>query len=378
MYQLDILAQHRDALLLAEVAGWVHDWQKCIDMKAASDWEKGSKVDKSKIHQWKKRGSIFNPGDFSSCLQNLTLNLCASHGDLKTIVEIGSKPSRARQSNNLLEQVLGKSHDAAHVEKELGDRENVHLATDWLSSPFGMEDVQPDNLLARLLGKPKSFLQGLTSQSRSDFLAALREVFSEAWGDTRRPINEVTLWDWSSIVAPLYKAELARCVLTSTSRQYSDIAWRLLSVRINGLDYLLAVSSIPDLLARRELLKDAWDRVQRLLEETYPMGLEVYRDENGPVFVVPDIDNLLQNAQVKGAPLEKLILSEFAQGTVRGNAALAISGEIIPEPFADPKPWKGQPASQELPPIADHLKRQPATAADPVWLDSIWQNHYDE
>lgn len=136
MYQLDILVQHCDALLLAEVAGWVHNWDKCIDMKLASDWKKGSRVDQNKIHQWQQRGSSLSPGNFASCLQNLNLNLCASQGDLKTIAEIGREPSKAKQSGNLLAKALGKSHDAAHVEKELGDQENVSLATDWLSSPF--------------------------------------------------------------------------------------------------------------------------------------------------------------------------------------------------------------------------------------------------
>lgn len=378
MYQLDILVQHCDALLLAEVAGWVHNWDKCIDMKLASDWKKGSRVDQNKIHQWQQRGSSLSPGNFASCLQNLNLNLCASQGDLKTIAEIGREPSKAKQSGNLLAKALGKSHDAAHVEKELGDQENVSLATDWLSSPFGWENVQPDNLLMRLLDEPTQTLQGFTPQSRNDLLIALREVFSEAWGDTRRPINEVTLWDWSSIVAALYRAELARCVLTSNSRQYNDIAWRLLSVRVNGLDYLLGVSGIPDLLARRALLKDAWDKVQTLLEETYPMGLEVYRDENGPVFVVPDIDDLLQNAQDNGKTLREFVLEAFAQGTVQGQTDLALAKEIVPDPFADPKPWKVQPAPQELPPIAKHLEHQPATTADPNWLRDVWQKRHDD
>ncbi len=379
MYQLDILVQHCEALLLAEVAGWVHDWDKCIDMKLASDWKEGSRVDQKKIREWQQRGGSLSPGNFASCLQNLNLNLCASQGDLKTIAEIGREPSKAKQSGNLLAKALGKSHDAAHVEKELGDQENVSLATDWLSSPFGWENVQPDNLLMRLLDKPTQTLQGFAPQSRNDLLIALREVFSEAWGDTRRPINEVTLWNWSSIVAALYKAELARCVLKSnSSRQYNDIAWRLLSVRVNGLDYPLGVSGIPDLLARRALLKDAWDEVQTLLEKTYPMGLEVYRDENGPVFVVPDIDDLLQNAQTNGKTLRELILEAFARGTVQERTDLAMAKEIVPDPFADPKPRKGQPAPQELPPIVRHLERQPATTADPNWLRDVWQNRHDD
>ncbi len=125
-------------------------------------------------------------------------------------------------------------------------------------------------------------------------------------------------------------------------------------------------------------MKDAWDKVQTLLEQTYPMGLEVYRDENGPVFVVPDIDDLLQNAQANSKTLRELILEAFAQGTVQGQTNLAIAKEIVPDPFADPEPWKGQPAPQELPPIAEHLERQPATTADPNWLWGVWQNRHDE
>ncbi|ABU59954.1 conserved hypothetical protein [Roseiflexus castenholzii DSM 13941] len=78
MYQLDILAQHCNELLLVEVACWVHDWQKCIDMKPASDWGKGSKADQKKIQQWRQKDSSLKPGDFAFCLQNLMFNLCAS------------------------------------------------------------------------------------------------------------------------------------------------------------------------------------------------------------------------------------------------------------------------------------------------------------
>lgn len=31
MNSLQILAQHRDALLLAEAIGWLHDYRKCSD-----------------------------------------------------------------------------------------------------------------------------------------------------------------------------------------------------------------------------------------------------------------------------------------------------------------------------------------------------------
>jgi hypothetical protein len=361
-YDLNTLATARDNLLLAEVAAWVHDWQKCIDKKVASDGNNNLNVDKVKIHNCQQRGATLKPSDFANVLGKLVPNLCASKDNIKEIAERGRQPSNARSSSNHLIQVLGQSHDVAHIEKELGVHESKGKATDWISSPFGWEPIQPDNLLKRLLGDPRTLLEKFSATVRKDVLASLQRVFTEAWGDTRRPINEVTLWDWSSIVAALYKAELARCVLTNQQRTPSDISWRLLSIRVDGLQYLLSVSRIPDVLARRELLSDAWNRVQTLIEETYPLGLEVYRDENGPVFVVPDIENLLDESQVaqdggERKTLRDLIRDAFAAGTVKNDSCLAMRGERVPELYLDDKPWKGQPAPQELPPIVNHLTR---------------------
>jgi len=371
-YDLNTLATARDNLLLAEVAAWVHDWQKCIDRKVASDWKNNPNVNKVKIRNWQQRGTTLKPSDFANVLEKLVPNLCGSGNNIKEIAELGRQPSQARSSSNHLIRVLGQSHDVSHVEKEPGDHESK--ATDWIASPFGWEPIQPDNLLKRLLGKPKTLLKNFSAIARKKILVSLQSVFAEAWGDTRRPINEVTLWDWSSIVAALYKAELARCVLTTQQRSPSDVAWRLLSIRVDGLQYLLSVSRIPDLLARRELLSDAWNRVQTLIEETYPLGLEVYRDENGPVFVVPDVENLLDEAQGDAKSLKALIQEEFAAGTVKNDRSLAMQRERVPDLYLDDRPWKGQPAPQELPPIANHLKRDIRETTDPQWLETLWQN----
>jgi len=377
-YDLNTLATAQDNLLLAEVAAWVHDWQKCIDKKVASDWNNNPNVDKVKIHNWQQRDTTLKPGDFADVLEKLVPNLCVSGNNIKEIAELGRQPSQARSSSNHLIRVLGQSHDVSHVEKELGDHESKDQATDWIASPFGWEPIQPDNLLKRLLGEPKTLLKNFSAIARKKILVSLQSVFAEARGDTRRPINEVTLWDWSSIVAALYKAELARCVLTNQQRKPSDISWRLLSIRVDGLQYLLSASRIPDVLARRELLTDALNRVQTLIEETYPLGLEVYRDENGSVFVVPDIENLLDNTQVNTETLRMLIQEEFAAGTVKNNPCLAMKGERVPELYLDDKPWKGQPAPQELPPIANHLRRDTGKTTDPQWINTLWHGQNAE
>ena len=115
-----------------------------------------------------------------------------------------------------------------------------------------------------------------------------------------------------------------------------------MSVRVKGLDYILSVSRIPDLLAREQLLKNGLDRVQKLLEVTYPLGSEIYRDENGSVYVVPDLADLLKTTNESGVTLQALITNEFKQGTLKNDITLQIGGEVQPHIELEMKPWWGQ------------------------------------
>jgi len=110
-----------------------------------------------------------------------------------------------------------------------------------------------------------------------------------ALGDTQRPINEISLWDYSSAVAALFKTAVARAVITDEKLKPSDMRWRLVSVRLDALDFLSRSNQIADLIARHQLLKDAYRVIQHLLEVEIPIGACVYADENGLVFVLPEI-----------------------------------------------------------------------------------------
>ncbi len=184
--------------------------------------------------------------------------------------------------------------------------------------------------------------------------------------------NRLTQKQWEEFLEKLSK-------LLQWLRKVSLLLqWRLLSIRTNGLDYLLSAPSIPDLKARQELLQDAWNKVQTLLEEEYPLALEVYRDENGPVFVVPDKENLLglTDSERNAKTLREIILERFRQGTIHNDPCLAIQGEIVPTFKLDPNPWKGQPAPQELPPIGKHIGDDvtPPLKSDPQWVAAQWCN----
>jgi hypothetical protein len=410
-YDLNTLATARDNLLLAEVAAWVHDMGKCADAFYQPDGvgfnanqcvgnprvnpHKAvfSNTDLPTLQYWSRlttnRGQCarlqeaLHPTALWKTLQRHNLSLPnkaitlagIGNGNFLEILLWG-RPLVSDNYSNFqtilgnslvyLAGTLGHAHAVAHLEKE--DAADGGSSQE-IVSPFGFTFSGVSSLDNKLVRVISQF-----GRPRKDFIYELYLQFRGAPGDTRRPINEVTLWDWSSIVAALYKAELARCVLTNQQRKPSDVSWRLLSIRVDGLQYLLSVSRIPDVLARRKLLTDALNRVQTLIEETYPLGLEVYRDENGSVFVVSDIENLLDKSQVNTETLRTLIQNEFAAGTVKNNPCLAMKRERVPELYLDDKPWKGQPTPQELPPIANHLKRDIRETTDPQWLETLWQN----
>ncbi|RME12889.1 MAG: hypothetical protein D6802_03040 [Ardenticatenia bacterium] len=304
-----------------------------------------------------------------------------------------SKPAQIRAcfgKDGWLPAALGISHGNAHHDKQEGDGPQ-HLTDVYISSAFGYERPLKD--LDQLL--EHTLLINTSWQIPNDWPLLWHDVrvfaaFSlvHGLGDTRRPVNEVALQDWAWTVAALFKSAAVHKILSPgisiTNRNFHDLKWRLLSIRTDGLEYLLSAPSIPDLLARKALLTDAWNRVQKVLEEAYPLGLEVYRDENGPVFVVPDLPNLLDlpNGAENNKTLREYILEAFRQGTVKSDARLAIQGELLPDLYPDSEPWKGLPAPQELPPIGKnwkdpgklgHLEREVPLKSDPRWVQGHWK-----
>lgn len=322
--KLDLLRQHRNDLLLAEVAAWLHDWPKGIDMAIASHWQNNPAISNQKIQQWKNRGKTLKPGDFSQRLEAFRLTDGANEIDMKILCEKGRNPSTAVNHHNHLVRLLGACHDFAHVEKELEVNEAGKQSTDCLAQAFGCENVLPAGLLEPLLKKVAPLLQDPNDLNRAELLNGLHEVFAQAWGDTRRPINEVTLWDWSASVASLYKAELARYYLTGEWRQRDQLSWRLLRVNFDVLRLYAKAIKIADLRAYKHAVDEACKTVKQLVEEEYPLGNEVYRDTTGIYFTFPDVDlpaELAQEIRRRVEEIEPELAPRVAADNGYGNTA---------------------------------------------------------
>ncbi len=406
MIELKKLAKHQKDILLAEIAAWLHDVGKCTDALFLPDGL-GFKAERCKDKpQVNPHKAVFSPDE----LKNLPYwnklspqrGQCARLEEAKhrtavwrTLKRLGLKIpdstisfSKTKQIQirelilwgrplvsdkynafqNILDEdlnhlaaILGRAHACAHMEKE---KEADGGQSNCIETPFGFIA----KIYQKLDEKLKMVFSALSVDNRNR-IEIIQNNFIEAPGDTRRPINEVTLWDWSSTVAALYKSEISRCVLLDEKRLPQNLKWKLLNIRFDGLSFLFKNAQIPDMLARYELLKNALNKVQDLLEESYPLGLEMYRDENGSLFVVPDIDNLLENAKNENnESLKSLIISDFNKGSVKANVQLRIEGEIIPAVELS-ESWDG---IEKLPPVGEYLKKPLELEVDPNKVSNWW------
>lgn len=374
MSQLEILTQNRDALLLAEAIGCLHDYRKCSDehLRAkASNLSGGGGLPHNELT------------NRFPALAGISINLMGESCFFADLLR-----RRPGATCNLLPGYLSRCHHTAHFDKQEPDGGEQNYPGVQVSSPFGFEQHVSTNLTNYLWSSlPWAGFASYSVSDRANMIKKTRELFAQVGADTRRPINEVALWDWGILVGTLYKASLAGALLASSPIAARDLHWRLLSVRVNGLAYMLNVARLPDLLGRRQILADSLEQVRLLLEETYPLGNEVYRDENGSLYVVADLPNLLNFANAKGQPLRELIFRAFEQGTLKNDGRLRIGGEILPVVELDANPWWGQDPDwqtkqsagialqNEIPPVGSILSRAIISQPKIEFVEGYWQRH---
>jgi len=149
-------------------------------------------------------------------------------------------------------------------------------------------------------------------------VGTLHNAYGLAVGDTQRPINDVTLWDASSLVAALFKSALAKMVLegwidpidTNVEPPTVSVRWRMLRVNLNVLGFMAKGIKVGDILGYRERIDTAFNLVKRIIEIKFPLGNEIYRDTTGIYFSFPDIesDEIRKDVQITlGAKLRKAV-----------------------------------------------------------------------
>jgi hypothetical protein len=336
----------RDAILLLEVAGLLHDLGK-LSNGFLKDVAQGKPQNCSYDYE-----SIADPSTvfaighrtvsdrFDKMLKNAGNPAIGApfkdRADITSNFQAHSLQGWDGQSYNLAElllaqfasqplaNILGKSfqpanlirklHGVAHYEKEKPDASGKQPYNKmYSSSPFGIEtlisvDVVGADLTSSLSRLPLSDISKIHTPERLQWLEEARGCLTQGLAETQRPTNEVSLWDWGYTVATLTKAAAAWIFKKGWSPTFDlkDLPYRTLRINLDILERYTRSDKISDLLGVRKVLDKAFRRVQTLLEETYALGNCFYHDETGAYYLFPD---LYSNEETEG--LRQEIQAQF-------------------------------------------------------------------
>ena len=342
------IEKDRANILLAEMGAMIHNLGKMskehlIELKTElhlyfGDWlydllngNPSLQADRNWQSHWNKAKEAhgkFYPDSFKSLLQTTTIKFDQSPLNDREyhLREFSTLRKRDLYQNDKLTNlvgatsILGRLLAEAHGMAAGGDKgfvlqtevnqQNPHLM--HLSSPFGYElenlskrqiEIEKDCLLLNLRTILVQIIDHLKIKNAGDvnfwieirkkFLDTLKDSISIYIADTRYPVNDVDLFGFHHATASFFKAGIAKLLIEGKSVQYEDIGkmkWRLLSIRYNGLDYIMRARGVSDMLAKKQALENTLNEIKNYLEVELLIANEVYRDENGVVYLFPDLD----------------------------------------------------------------------------------------
>src|ERR1022692_176717 len=354
MNELKKLEEKRNAILFAEIGAWLHLLWKYNWRFLAGHCLGGTKTG-------------WNEEEFLKGLTTGSPLADLLFTDRPPVGKLGGGAKLAdflrRKGPDPLVTLLDEAHGrSSGVDKQLHiycNQQSIDHAT--LTTAFGFEerilwrgDYQPDQLIAALNqalseagDEPWKTLPGIRK--------ALRNHLSNVPAETRRPGNDVTIYDQTAMAVAFFKAALARLVVCGEAGH----RWRTLAVRVDALEWLSGSSKVPDLLGRQGMISEAWDEVARIVEYEYPLGAEVYRDETQIAFLVTDADVLEWSGE---RPLRDILRAAVEKKT---------NGELSPDPVLTEVEGSGRWLFDFGKKIADP---PPPNSSNIGMIESAWQD----
>ncbi|NSW90414.1 MAG: CRISPR-associated protein Csx11 [Firmicutes bacterium] len=184
----------------------------------------------------------------------------------------------------------------------------------WISNAFGSFneeisfngdvkrmyfDEKRRSFFSKLGNKLSSFGNGpdnLTYENwteiRQFILKEIKERYSYLLSDSRFPANDVTLWDQAYMTASLFKASIAAMLLDNNKCQKyetpKNIKWSILGIQYDKLSLINKSLKSHFISWYNENINKCDEEIKRIIEEKYALGNEIYRDETGIYFIVPE------------------------------------------------------------------------------------------
>ncbi|WP_039929349.1 CRISPR-associated protein Csx11 [Thermoanaerobacter siderophilus] len=207
----------------------------------------------------------------------------------------------------------------------------------WISNAFGSfkEEVIKENFDNRRLKFFKDFWDKVSSfgvepdnltyqnwiEIRNFVLEEIKKWYSHLLSDSRFPINDITLWDQAYMTASLFKATITAMLLDSSKvNEYKTpkkIKWSILGIQYDKLSLIEKSLKANYISWYNSKINECDKKIKSMIEEKYVLGNEIYRDETGIYFLVPeniickDEENGLYRIHDDLKIIENDILDEF-------------------------------------------------------------------
>lgn len=141
--------------------------------------------------------------------------------------------------------------------------------------------------------KPEEFIYEDWIEIKGFIFSKIKGWYSHLLSDSRYPANDVTLWEQVYMTSSLFKATLAAMILdTNKYKNYEEkprtIKWSILGIQYDKLGLAEKALKAHYISWYREATKKADEKIKEIIEIEYVLGNEIYRDETGIYFVVPE------------------------------------------------------------------------------------------
>lgn len=154
---------------------------------------------------------------------------------------------------------------------------------------FESQEKARKELYAFLSKSLPGYFDNFNQTSREATFSKIKEAFEVGLSDTTRPQNDTTLWEHSYAVASILKVVCVYNLFHEENKmiKFDDVKFGILGIGWDGMRFLSYGQKIGDIVGRKKVIEDTKKVLKMLIEYDYPIGNEIYADDDGIYFIVP-------------------------------------------------------------------------------------------
>jgi len=298
---LEKLHVQSNKVLFIELAGLLHDIGKLskVFLEYRQKWQdlsNGYDIDPHEKNYLDNHEVFANliPSGFENHKIPANIDLGELNFSIKKAVDFHIKPG---------EELILKMLKAADSLDSAIDRNNPLWSAEqkgkiFRSNVFGYEgdkivtfesqEKARQELYTFLGGMLPDYFKDFGSKARIEILNGIKKAFDHGLADTTRPQNDTTLWEHSYAVASILKVIVVHYILCGEKLDTREkVEFGIFGIGWDGMRFLSHGQKIGDIVGRKRIIKDVKKNLKVLIEYEYPIGNEIYSDDDGIYFIVP-------------------------------------------------------------------------------------------